>query len=512
MLLYVLDIRTFDRIAVIEEYESCIWTERFIEPGDVTLVVAERSVNSELLRPGILLENEDSNVPMLIVSAELQGGMITITGTTVEVFFNQRSVPPKTYTDSPGRIMGAVIDDMQQEYLTSYGIPGVRSGLILADGDDVVVKISKREKVYDLLFRLAKQYAVDMYVRRNFNADTNAYDLVVSTRLGDDHTEGNLAGRATVRFSQEDENLIGIHEMYTANNQTEMVVVHVPSRFAAPGKFGNSLSPVIINADGYVEYASVNGFNYPSFNTRITEPDSEELTNKYLSERAHIYYPGAKPSDWYEYFSDNGKRNVLKGEMVRMGLAAYNSSKSKPTHVIDGEVVANTFRFGTDYRLGDLVEITTALDDFYPVVRRTAMVSEYIRTSDSSGSRAYPTLAEPVVPAPYDDSPKDHSPDTAIRSDHTFSINGRLPDDLEELSPHTVRVRSDKTKKIVSLNQIGPRRGTCTLRFKVNNTYVTDSDLPYDLEDYDDITVDPSIHNSTAAYVSGSFTIETDIK
>lgn len=511
MLLYVLDY-TYDRIAVIEEYESCIWTERFIVAGELSLVVPAINPNSDLLRPGVLLENEDAEDPMLIETAELKDGVITVTGTTVETFFDQRSVAPFVKTDSPGRILGSIVNDIQTEDGGRYGIYGVREGLVQADGSDVIVSTQKREKGYSLLVKLAQQYNVDMYIRRVFNEDTGVYELAFNTRVGVDHTEDSPSGE--VRFSPEDDNLIGINEVYTAVNGMLMVVVQVPVRFAAPGGFAEDLGAVVINADDatyddvytYHTHVDTIGWNSP-FDTRIIEPDSEVLTNDYLSRRLHIYFPGYTADDWYSR-SDSVKQTVLQHEMVRMGKATFRRNQGNQTKAIDGEVAQSDLVFGRDYRLGDVVVVTASLEEGD---QRNAVVTEYIRTADASGKRAYPTFSQPAVTAPYDDNPADVQVETKQilgDGDHTFSINGLLPSDLQTLSPHVVRVLSGQTKKLVSIYQVGPRAGTCNLVFQHNGSDITESDLPITLNDYDEITVDPTDHDEDAAYVSGCFSIE----
>src|SRR4051812_42637353 len=88
MLIYALDPETFDRVAVFEEYESCIWADRFIDPGDFTLVVPQIHPNTKYLKGGVILENEDAiDSPMIIGGLEVQDGTVTCTGRTLETFF-----------------------------------------------------------------------------------------------------------------------------------------------------------------------------------------------------------------------------------------------------------------------------------------------------------------------------------------------------------------------------------------------------------------------------------------
>ena len=57
--------------------------------------------------------------------------------------------------------------------------------------------------------------------------------------------------------------------------------------------------------------------------------------------------------------------------------------------MIDGEVVPqDEYTFGVDYFLGDKVE----LEDPHGTIQN-AVITEYIRSSDARGEKAYPTVS-----------------------------------------------------------------------------------------------------------------------
>lgn len=76
--------------------------------------------------------------------------------------------------------------------------------------------------------------------------------------------------------------------------------------------------------------------------------------------------------------------NRLLATRGRYALAGYNSK-----FFIQGEIAPNlSFKYGSDYNLGDLVTIVGNFG-----VKQDARIMEYIRTQDSSGETASPTLA-----------------------------------------------------------------------------------------------------------------------
>src|SRR5213075_845211 len=59
------------------------------------------------------------------------------------------------------------------------------------------------------------------------------------------------------------------------------------------------------------------------------------------------------------------------------------------TKVVDGEVVPQSqYQYGTDYKLGDIVELKG-----HDNTVQKAQITEFIRSKDATGERAYPTVS-----------------------------------------------------------------------------------------------------------------------
>lgn len=520
MLLYILDPWDLERAYVVEEYDSCVWAERYNVLGDFTITLGENATNAKRLRPGVVIENEEADCPMLIESAEIKDDSLTITGRTLESFFDERSLSPRSKTGNPREIMQQIVDDMQSQYGYDFSVWDVVTRTPAAGGTDVTEKIKERTPVYQWLSAIAKKYNVGMKVIRHRNDDYYAeygiyyYEWRFQTWLSTDYSEGNADGTAVIRFSPDDDNLIGAHEIYNAVDNVEAVIVYVPDAFSGPGGLGDpddpdGVKPVIYTRSGYVDTLDevLDDESLVPFDTRTKEVTSNKITVKYLTEQIPIRYSMYVDSPFWTLLPTYQKRYILKEEMKRLAEAEFKKTVGQRKRAIDGEVSFNSFRFGTDYDLGDIVEISTGIEDGSH--NRKAQVTEYIRTADSSGVRAYPTLAEPSTDASYANDPSQQDDQGVLDyEDHTFSINGLLPADIETLSPHRVTVPEGSTVRIVSIGQTGPRDGTCTLYFIRNFSYFDEGDLPITCTNGDKITVDPTDNADGAAYVSGHFTIE----
>jgi hypothetical protein len=75
---------------------------------------------------------------------------------------------------------------------------------------------------------------------------------------------------------------------------------------------------------------------------------------------------------------------------VELDIAAYNYLLNYTfTKAVDGEFVPQSpYIFGIDYFLGDVIELQGASG-----LIQNARVTEYIRSQDSTGEKAYPTVA-----------------------------------------------------------------------------------------------------------------------
>lgn len=541
MLLYILDPYTHDRIAVIEEYETTVWTERFIVAGDFTIVLSQKNPNANLLRGGTILECEDSQYPMIVEGIEREDGSLTITGRTLETFFNEISLSEKDQGSGDGRAAdyfreegspGHVLNYFVNLLLDSWDgltIPGFfvsTTVLTIADdGSTVDGKVTEREQGHDLLVRLAQKFNVDIYMRRvedtssEFNGP-GTYKFGFGSRVPVDRSKTNpdTGGDPlpSVRFSPQDDNLIDVKEVYDATSDVSVMMVRVPAHFTDmgnPGDLGAGIDNDKIlygykpSVGDYAFIDSLAELGKPPFQIRIKEADSDRLTLDYLKDQIWRYYPGQTREFWPS-LDETQRQDLLKQEMQRLAIAEFKKAQRLRGHVIDGEVVANTYKYGVDYKLGDKVDVTSDLTPNIPYTVNEKDVTEFIRSVDDSGYRAYPTLAPPTEAAHYTSGTHEYNehPDS-LYADHTFSINGLLPDDLDVLSPHKVKVKRGEIKQLVSIAQTGPTEGTCYVFFKVNGGIVTSSMLPVALADGDTITIDVGDHSAGTKNVSGHFTI-----
>src|SRR3954452_2195219 len=126
---YTLNPQTFEREALVDEFESVIWTERFIAAGDIKLVLEATHERLQLLAPGTLLSLNESREIMVLDTREVNNGAITVSGKTLEAFFQYRYTDRGSYKHVTTRfLLYALVTGAQTRSGSFYysNIPGLR--------------------------------------------------------------------------------------------------------------------------------------------------------------------------------------------------------------------------------------------------------------------------------------------------------------------------------------------------------------------------------------------------
>jgi len=191
MELYTLHPETYEREIVIDEYESLVWTERFIEPGDMKLVLPATREMARLARPGTLLNLSTSREPMLVDTRSIEDGMINVAGKTIEAFFNERYIDAMDLTQRPWWMIEYLFWIMQ----TRGQNPGVRyfpnivSSAPTSSAGTSVSESIEFGPTHDAMLALARKYFVGMAVYWR-PKDSGGKELVFTVRRLRDRTRG----------------------------------------------------------------------------------------------------------------------------------------------------------------------------------------------------------------------------------------------------------------------------------------------------------------------------------
>lgn len=367
----------YRRDVVVDNYVSSIWTERFIDPGEIELVLPATVENYALIVPGTLLGHSEARQPMLIDSVQTKDKQITATGKTLLDFFNQRHIDEFSITASPGFILATIVEQMQEK-ATEEGIqiPNLLTG-VMAEGDDVTEEI-EGGPAGDALLKIAKKYGVGMGVYR-VRSDTEGYELHFSSRVGDDLF-------STVRFAPGLDNFTNVEDLISEAEYKTVAITRPPT--------GLSVTPppvTVYNESGDDEVSI--------FRTRVLDVDCTDITDDDIGRGTE-----SEKLDKLHDLMEKRARDELD-DVNRVAL-------------VDGEVTpAAQYKYYEaynpdglpTYRIGDQV---SAVGNYGQV--RRSYITEYIRSQNKTGTRSYPTLAANPGPKGKPDRPPNKRTKTFI--------------------------------------------------------------------------------------------------
>lgn len=368
-----MDIYTLDdqflKKDVIDEFESVIWTERYNDPGDVSLEVPATSKNITALRNGTFLSLVGTKEVMILETQSIEDGLLTVTGYSLLKFLNERilrfSVSHKDrviqIVNPPKWIINTLVFSLCTNTPYSDGtipngldgprevIPNLTVGAPDIVGTTITVAASYGP-LYDAIKTIADTYAIGMTLYLD-TADIAGYVLRFDTYLGRNLTSAQSV-HPIVRFSPAMDSLANVKELISISGYKSVAYAFAP---LVPGGLGDPIG---------VAYADADSEMAMGFSRRSLMVLADDITDEALSGTSQL--------------------QGMLDQRARDGLANNNFTK-----VVDGEVVPQSeYKYGSNYSLGDVVEL-----EGHSGVIQNARVTEYIRAQDATGEREYPTVS-----------------------------------------------------------------------------------------------------------------------
>lgn len=364
--------RGFVRQDLIDEFESVIWTDRYYGDGDFKLSVPATDEMMAKLPKGQFMIHSESVEPMILETREIKDGLINTTGISLTQWLNNRFI--RTSADHSvrdhhmvGYIPGEAIQAIVQftcinsgPYLNGtipIGIPVgllddlIIPGLSIAETDhtgpavDFTVPFGP---VYDAIKQIAETYEIGLKIELVFANEDN-YMLTFEPYKGKDRTSSQ-AVNPVIQFSPEMESLTNITDL-------DSIADHKNYVFAfAPGA-----DPAVATASGFSTTLPI---GQSGFDLRAEELFADDISTDPPLTAAQLL-------------------NSLNQR------AAGETTNKKIVQLVDGEIVpTGQIKYGTHYFMGDIVEVKGNTG-----ILQKARITEYIRSQDSAGERAYPTLS-----------------------------------------------------------------------------------------------------------------------
>jgi len=363
--LYILD-DLVRRIDVVDRFESLIWTERYATFGDFELHIQSTWTNRERFKNGKWLAVNESQRVMMVETVEdsedSEGrSMLKVTGRSLEAILEDRvarhsfsslTVSPRwALLGTPGYLARAIVKAICVDgLLSTYDvIPYLKVPLTQEDSllpVDTIPEPSAEVRMelepmslYAAVKLILDEYDLGFCILRNQDKS----ELYFEVYSGSDRTSAQSAISPLI-FSSELNNLVNSKELKSISSYKNTAYVFSPS--------GSTI--VLANGDG----------------TPRVGADRHILMVKVDNVREN----------------DNEAKLTVDQILQRRGREAL--TEHRKISAFDGEIPHSGYKYGVDYRLGDLVELRR-----YDDASSSMRVTEQIFVSDNQGDRSYPTLA-----------------------------------------------------------------------------------------------------------------------
>ncbi|ASR80084.1 minor tail protein [Arthrobacter phage Correa] len=329
---------------VIDEYESFIWTERYIGHGDFKLVCQPSEKAKKLLKRSNFIRVADTDFVMKIESileSQDEGKkLLTVTGRTLTYLLAKRGISPSWVGSGViGNVITSLVTIICKDGtgISPYdAIPGFYTENLTTDTTVIDTKPEKASNLYDTLKSLCDAANVGFRIITKFpNGVPQIWFQVY-----------NGVERKNLIFSPDMDTLID------------------PSYLESDEKFANI---------AYVWHQQ--GVRVVS---RLGTPHSVSGYDRHvITVNAEDIQPADHVPEVYDKL------------LIQRGVEAMASENGRLVKLYDGEVPLDIpYEYRKDYFLGDIV--TYSGTDI--TQKRKARVTEYIRSFDSQGIKSYPTF------------------------------------------------------------------------------------------------------------------------
>lgn len=369
---------TFVGDEVVDDFQSAIWTERYSLSGDTTVTVPATEKNIDKLAPGTFLALSGSDEVMILETQDIKDGLLTVVGKDLLEFLNQRNawfrrpdfdassgyIVDRTVTDKPGEAISDVVYKMvinPTPYTSPYNVTnlqwadeliyGLTLGAIDSGGVDERLTFSTGP-LYDSIRPVAEKYKLGIKLILESIDPIAGYSLKFITYRGRELTSDQTT-YPLVRLSPELDTLGDIKEVRSNANFKNVAYVFYQNTIST-----HYLDPLAPIPEGFDRRSMVvDAVGEPTGHTSPT------YTGVYVA-----------PADI----------TAFRAQQAKDALANHNYVRA-----VDGQASPiSDYEYGKHYLMGDIIE----LEGFTGAISK-ARITEYIRTQDGTGERAYPTIS-----------------------------------------------------------------------------------------------------------------------
>lgn len=362
---YVLD-TSFDIAAVVDKYESFIWTERYFECGDFELYLPVQSELSSLLVRDNYLQLRDSETIMVIEDVEIEtdvekGAYTKVTGRSLESIIGRRIIWNEI--DFNGKLQNGIKKILTENAISPSNPERRIPNLIFEESTDTRITSLKLEayyygdNVYDSVVAACKDNNIGFRIYLNASKQ-----MVFTLYKGLDRTY-EQTDRPYVEFSPEFDNILTSTYFESSKGMKNCALVSNEVR-----------EKTETDSEGNVK-------TIPAWFRKV-----EVKPNWYQSglSRREVFIETSVSET-----NDDGNETTEEEKKAQMRTAGSEElAETNITKVFDASVEpSRQFVYGVDFTIGDVVQVRNEYG-----YESKARITEFIRSNSVSGESTYPTF------------------------------------------------------------------------------------------------------------------------
>ena len=356
--LFILD-REFKTVAIIDTFESLIWTDRYYAYGDFELYLPMQSGILSILQKDYYLYLRDSEHLMIIEDFEIStdvetGSHLRVTGRSLESILERRIIwKQTTYSGTVDSIIKTIIEEtIISPSIVDRKIENfIFKDVVISSLADTTIEAQYTgDNVYEIVSSLCELFRIGFKVVLNSN---NQFEF--SLYSGEDRSY-NQDKNQYVIFSPSFENIMNSRYIETNSKYRNVTLV------AGEGDGADRKMITVGTASGLDRRELFTDARDLSSNT-----GEKQLTD----------------AEYNEQLTERGEEKLIE----------YNIKTA-----FEGKVEATRmFKYSEDFFLGDIVQIANEFG-----MEGRAYISEIIHSQSNTGLEIYPTF-EMIVESEYED-------------------------------------------------------------------------------------------------------------
>lgn len=346
--------KQFEKIAVLDKYESLIWTDRYNSYGDFEIYAAASKENLEILQNDYYIISSESEHVMIIDTIKITsnvefGDHLIITGKSLESLLDRRIVWKSITLD--GYLQGQLYKlfdanimnpEVPERRIPNFVFEYATEGTSIIDNIKINANFTG-DNIYDIVKDICKGSNI------GFKITLNSQDQFIFTLYAGTDRSYTQNINPYVVFSPSFENIID-------NNYYDSRSFYKTTALVAGEGEGEARAKVVVGQ----EFAS-------GVDRRELYVDARDLSSRMDNDQT-------MPSDQYlETLRKRGNDRILE----------YKEEKA-----FEGQVETTLlYRYGNNFFMGDIVQI----ENSYGIQSRVRII-EYIYSESTSGYENYPTF------------------------------------------------------------------------------------------------------------------------